>query len=130
MEPDRRGVAGDDPGHDRVETVRRRQVDQLTEQQATDPEPLVVPVHVHGVLHGGRVGGALLVGRQRTEPAQVTVLDRHHDGMDARALRDPCPLLVEGAGHQVERLVLGRMNELTLPTPYRLRRIFHRTKPP
>jgi hypothetical protein len=64
---------------------------------------LPVAAYVHRVLDARAVGGAISIGRQRTEPDDLTVLLGHDDGMGAGSSRQPFALLRGGPGHEIER---------------------------
>ena len=79
------------------------QLDQLGEQHPADARPRWSRVDVHRVLDRGAVGGPVAVRRQRAEADDLAVVVHRHDRrVGARRSCEPGPLLVEGAGHQVE----------------------------
>src|SRR4029079_1432721 len=67
VERDRRVVTADDACHHRVEAVVGGDAEELAQQELADAVAPALPVHVHGVLDGGRVCGPGAKGRQRRE---------------------------------------------------------------
>ena len=104
--------AGLDPGHHGVKPGFPGDVDEPAEEHRADSLTTRPAVDVDRVLDGRRVGGAILVRRQRREPGDgrpgMIFVDGDDRGEGSRASSQPLLLVGQRSGDEVERARRGR----------------------
>ena len=117
VQPNRGLMTSHDPGKARMETRITSQVQDLVEKDAPQPSILVIPMHVHRVLHARGVRGLRLPRGDRGEAedsfragAGRIVVHRHDCAEDAGVVSDPFHLYFERPRNQIHRD--GRLGDL------------------